>query len=245
MKLMPDRFVDLVVTSPPYDGLRDYNGYSFPFEEIAIELKRVLKVGGVIVWVVGDATIDGCETLTSFKQAIYFKEIGLNVDTNIYEKQNYKPINAKRYDNVFEYIFVFSKGQPKTFNPIMLNKQRVRMEKGKYRQVDGTFKEKVRGDNEMKKHTNIFSYSLGGHIADDIAFEHPAMFPEQLAKEMIYSWSNEGDLIYDCFSGSGTTAKMAHLQKRNWIGSEISKEYSELSEKRISGHLAQTFLFLK
>lgn len=233
MAKMPDCFVDLTVTSPPYDDLRTYNGYSFPFEEIAKELYRVTKQGGVIVWIVGDATVNGSETGTSFKQALYFKEMGFNIDTNIYQKQNYKPVNAKRYDNVFEYIFVLSKGQPKTFNPIMVEKARVKSESGKYRQKDGSMKTSVRKPNELKKATNIFTYSIGGHIADKIAFEHPAIFPEQLCADHIISWSNEGDLVYDPFMGSGTTAKMAILNNRNYIGSEISKEYCEIAEQRI------------
>ena len=233
MAKMPDCFVDLTVTSPPYDGLRTYNGYCFDFENVAKELFRVTKQGGVVVWIVGDATIKGCETLTSFKQALYFKEVGFNVDTNIYQKQNYKPVNAKRYDNVFEYIFVLSKGQPKTFNPIMVEKARVKSESGKYRQKDGSMKTSIRKPNELKKATNIFSYSIGGHIADKIAFEHPAIFPEQLVNDQIMSWSNENNLVYDPFMGSGTVAKISILNTRNWIGSEISSEYCEIIEERV------------
>jgi site-specific DNA-methyltransferase (adenine-specific) len=243
MARMEDNFIDLTVTSPPYDNLRTYNGYEFDFESIAKELYRVTKKGGVVVWVVGDKTHKGCESLTSFKQALYFKEIGFDVDTNIYQKQNYKPVNAKRYDNVFEYIFILSKGKPKTFNPIMVEKARVKKESGKYRQKDGTFKESIREANKLKKHTNIFSYSIGGHIADKIAFKHPAIFPEQLANDHIISWSNENDLVYDCFMGSGTTAKMAKINNRNYIGSEISKEYYEEAMKRIEQHKAQLIMF--
>jgi len=243
MARMEDNFIDLTVTSPPYDNLRTYNGYSFDFESIAKELCRVTKEGGVVVWIVGDKTNKGCESLTSFKQALFFKEIGFNVDTNIYQKQNYKPVNAKRYDNVFEYIFILSKGQPKTFNPIMVEKARVKKENGKYRQKDGTFKESVRKANKLKKHTNIFSYSIGGHIADKIAFKHPAIFPERLAADHIRTWSNEKDLVYDCCMGSGTTAKMSIILNRNWIGSEISKEYTELSNKRIEPYIKKLSFF--
>jgi len=165
---------------------------------------------------------------------LYFKEIGFNVDTNIYQKQNYKPVNAKRYDNVFEYIFILSKGQPKTFNPIMVEKARVKKESGKYRRKDGTFKESIRKANKLKKHTNIFSYSIGGHIADKIAFKHPAIFPEQLANDQIKTWSNENDLVYDCFMGSGTTAKIATINNRNWIGSEMSLEYCNIANERLT-----------
>jgi DNA modification methylase len=121
MKKIPDGSVDLVLTSPPYDNLRTYNGYNFDFEGIAKELHRVTKDGGVIVWVVGDATIKGSETGTSFKQALYFKEIGFNLhDTMIYHKNNYPPLTHNRYEQCFEYMFVFSKRYLKSFNPIMV-----------------------------------------------------------------------------------------------------------------------------
>lgn len=237
MGRMPNNCIDLTVTSPPYDGLRNYKGFDFDFEKVAEELFRVTKKGGVVVWIVGDATLKGCESLTSFKQALYFKEIGFYVDTNIYEKQNYKPINAKRYDNVFEYVFILSKGEIKTFNPIMVSKARVKVENGRYRQKDGSMKENIRKANELKKATNIFRYSIGGHIADKIAFKHPAIFPEKLAADHIKSWSNEGDVVYDPFGGSATTCKMAYLSNRKSVMSEISTEYCELSKQRLSEHL--------
>ena len=234
MKTFPDKSIDLTLTSPPYDSLRTYKGYVFDFKSIAKELYRVTKDEGVVVWVVGDATVKGSETGTSFRQALYFKEIGFNLhDTMIYEKQNYKPVNAKRYDNVFEYLFALSKGKPKTFNPIMVEKARVKKESGKYRQKDGSFKSSTRKANNLKKHTNIFRYSIGGHIADKIAFKHPAIFPEKLAHDHIISWSNEGDTVLDPMCGSGTTLKMAKKTGRNYIGIEISREYVEIAEERL------------
>jgi len=247
MKRMPDNFVDLTVTSPPYDNLRDYKGYSFPFEDIAKELYRVTKYGGVIVWVVNDATINGSESGTSFKQALYFKEIGFNLhDTMIWQRTTI-PQNGNRYEPSFEYMFILSKSSPKTFNPIKLKKiyQDNRVEKNGQRNKDGTFDKLKVGKSEMKNEYNIWKINTGGGIAtsDKCAYDHPAIFPEELAKKHIYTWSNEGDLIYDCFGGSGTTAKMAHLMKRNWILSEISSEYVQIAEKRIAPYLAQTSLF--
>ena len=245
MKRMPDNFVDLTVTSPPYDGLRTYNGYSFPFEEIAQELYRVTKQGGVVVWVVGDATINGSETGTSFKQALYFKEIGFNIhDTMIYSKSK-PPINGNRYQDFFEYMFVFSKGKPNVFNPIKEKSVSAGGINTKgHRGKDGEMKRKVRVTQEYKTKENIWFYHSGnGETCDLIAEQHPARFPEKLVADHIYSWSNEGDIIYDCFGGSGTTAKMAHLMKRNWILSEISSEYCQIAEKRIAPYLAQTSLF--
>lgn len=244
MRRMPDCFIDLTVTSPPYDELRDYKGYSFEFESIASELFRVTKNGGVVVWVVGDATVNGSETGTSFRQAIYLMGMGFNLhDTMIYEKNGAAyPANEKsnRYSQVFEYMFVLSKGKPKTYN-LLKDKPNRWAGSGTFgtnseRQKDGTIKKRggfIVPDfsyrNNIWKINNGYGYSS----EDDIAHKHPAIFPEQLAAGHIYSWSSEGDLVYDPFSGSGTTAKMAHLQKRNWIGSEISSDYAALAQKRI------------
>ena len=241
MAKMPDCFVDLTVTSPPYDNLRTYNGYCFDFENVAKELFRITKQGGVVVWIVGDATIKGSETGTSFKQALYFKEIGFNLhDTMIYKKNNvyaHDPRN-KRYKQCFEYMFVFSKGKPLTYNEIKdkPNKHAGKTLSGtKGRTKDGVkrdLKPVIMGDFQAR--FNIWEYTTGGSVASDkIAFKHPAIFPEQLANDHILSWSNEGDLIYDPFMGSGTTAKMCILNNRNWIGSEISNEYCNIIEERI------------
>ena len=237
MARMPDGFVDLTVTSPPYDGLRTYNGYSFPFEEIAKELFRITKDGGVLVWVVGDATVKGTETGTSFKQALYFKEIGFYLhDTMIWQKTNPMPkVKTKRYFDVFEYMFIFSKGVPKTFNPIMVDCKMG----GKI--YDSTCKN-MGGENGRTKKTFVLNKQRYKNNIWEIAIaqnktKHPAVFPEQLANDHIISWSNEGDLIYDPFMGSGTTAKMSILNNRNWIGSEISEEYCEIAEKRINENL--------
>ena len=241
MAKMPDGFVDLTVTSPPYDNLRTYNGYSFDFDAVAKELYRVTKQGGVVVWVVGDATIKGSETGTSFKQALYFKEIGFNLhDTMIYEKSTALPQNCDRYYPIFEYMFVLSKGKPKTFNPItVLASNNKRKDKTAHRTKDNKIVVPKTGRNEYRRLFNVWRYAvgLGGTTNDKIAFQHPAIFPEKLAEDHILSWSNEGDLVYDPFMGSGTTAKMAIINKRNWIGSEISKEYCEIAEKRINENL--------
>lgn len=235
MAKMSDNFIDLTVTSPPYDNLRTYNGYSFDFENVAKELYRVTKEGGVVVWVVGDETKKFCESMTSFKQAFYFKELGFNLlDTMIYYKQNYAPAypTLRRYANQFEYMFVFTKGKPKTFNPIQKEKVRNKEEKVAYRQKDGTLKRKVKQKGrDTKDASNVWDFAVGGNLTG-----HPAVFPEQLANDHIISWSNEGDLVYDPFMGSGTTAKMAIKNNRNWIGSEISAEYCELIKARLDAN---------
>ena len=244
MAKMPDCFVDLTVTSPPYDNLRTYNGYSFDFEAVAKELFRVTKTGGVVVWVVGDATMKGSETGTSFKQALYFKDIGFNLhDTMIYRKNCLTFPDTNRYYQCFEYMFILSKGKPKTVNLIQdkENKCANKTITGNSRCIDGSFKEMSGHKNKraikaMGVRWNIWNYNTGWKCSytEDFLRVHPAIFPEKLATDHIISWSNEGDLVYDPFMGSGTTAKMAILNKRNWIGSEISKEYCEIAEKRIS-----------
>lgn len=245
MSKMPDGFIDLTVTSPPYDNLRDYKGYSFPFEDIAKELFRVTKEGGVLVWVVGDSAIDGNETGTSFKQALFFKDCGFNLfDTMIYHK-NGMPMrgNINGYNQTTEFMFVFSRGKISTTNIIRdrANQSKNKIRKTSNRGKDG--KVNIQGlckTEDYGRRENIWSYNTG---QDQDNFDHPAKFPEKLAADHIYSWSKESDIVYDPFSGSGTTVKMAHLQKRQWIGSEISKEYCELSEKRIAPYLMQATMF--
>ncbi len=234
---MPDNFVDFVITSPPYDDIRNYNGYNFEFEKIAHELYRILKQGGIIVWVVADATIDGSETGTSFKQALYFKEVvGFRLhDTMIYYKNNPMPQTGNRYHQHFEYMFAFSKGNPKTFNPITEPTKYHGLANMKNRGKNGSLDyEKVERTKE-KKVGNVFFYSVGGGIStkDKTAYKHPAIFPEQLVIDQIFTWTNENDLVYDPFMGSGTTAKVAHLMNRRWIGSEISKEYVDIANERL------------
>lgn len=242
MQSIPSESIDLTVTSPPYDNLRDYNGYSFPFENIAKELYKVTKDGGVVVWVVGDAMIKGSKSLTSFKQALVFKEIGFNVyDVMIYEKAGTAPPHKNRYFSGFEYMFVLSKGKPKTINLIKdkPNKWAGTETFGDVtrREKDGSLTNKGKKViNEFGVRTNIWRYKNGKGYAtkDEIAYKHPAIFPEELAKDHILSWSNKGDTVLDCFCGSGTTLKMAKANNRNFIGIDYSEEYVELSQKRVS-----------
>ena len=244
MKRMDDNYVDFVICSCPYDDLRSYNGYSFPFEDIAKALYRVMKPGGVIVWVVGDSVKDGSETLTSFKQALYFKECGFNIhDTMIYKKTGMKfPANT-RYVQIFEYMFIISKGTPKS---VHILKDRPNKWAGhtnwatnSIRQKDGTMK-KIKDFKPYKKYgarTNIWEYSngFGFGTKDKDAYKHPAMFPEKLVEDHIVSWTKESDIVYDPFIGSGTVAKIAILTNRNYIGSEISEEYVIGALKRLEG----------
>lgn len=247
MKMLPDSFVDLTVTSPPYDNLRKYKGFAWDFEATAKELYRVTKDGGVVVWVVGDATIKGSESGTSFRQALFFKECGFNLhDTMIYAKVNPIPQNHNRYEQCFEYMFVFSKGKPKTFIPILeatknggkvfnWGDRKTKMDDQQCRRHRATEKLSVK---PTKIKNNIFYYSIGGCKTG-----HPAVFPEKLAQDHILSWSNEGDTVLDPFIGSGTTAKMALLNKRNFIGFEISQEYCDIANARIASIYKQETQF--
>ena len=254
MGKMPNNFIDCTITSPPYDDIRNYNnkikglsdefnGYSFPFEDIAKELYRVTKKGGIVVWVVNDATHNGSETLNSFRQALFFKEVGFRMhDTMIYRKLNPMPNAGKRYQQMFEYMFVFSKGSPKTTNISLRERSNKCEDKRTYRKKkfsrnqDGEFNENDYFVKEMVPEYNIWDFYVGwgNTTKDDVAFEHPAIFPEELVKRHIESWTNEGDLVYDPFMGSGTTSKMSILSKRNYIGSELSAEYCEIEKRRIS-----------
>lgn len=253
MARMPDCFVDLTVTSPPYDNLRDYKGYSFDFESVARNLFQVTKEGGVVVWVVGDAVVNGSETGTSFKQALFFMKCGFRLhDTMIYSKTPSFPAatGEKRYSQSFEYMFIFSKGEPKTANLLKDRKNKwggsTSWGKTSERKKDGTIKEREKINvQDYGYRFNNWEYATGkgNTTTDEIAFQHPAMFPEKLAADHILSWSNKGEIVYDPFFGSGTTGKMAHLHQRNWIGSEISQEYCDLANKRLAPYLSQQILF--
>jgi len=229
-----DESIDLVVTSPPYDGLREYKGFEFDFYKVANELSRVIKPGGVIVWVVNDATVKGSETGTSFRQALYFMDVlGLRLhDTMIYQTDK-PPMNDNRYQACFEYMFVFSKGNPKAFNPIMVKTIHggKRNTSRAYFQKDGSLKSM---NNPGKYKTQKVKTSIWGFSSGNEKTGHPATFPEALARDHIISWSNPGDLILDPFMGSGTTAKMAKLNGRNYIGFEISQEYCDIAAERLS-----------
>jgi DNA modification methylase len=248
MARMPDGFVDLTVTSPPYDNLRDYKGYCFDFENVAKELYRITKQGGVVVWVVKDSVKKGDRSLTSYRQAIYFQDLGFNVyDVIIYEKAGCGKPHPKRYRDSFEYMFIFSKGLPKNVNLISDRKNfyggQTQRGKNTIRGIDGKLTERKKTlVAEYGVRFNLWRYATGmnNSTSDKYAFNHPAIFPEKLANDHIISWSNEGDLVYDPFMGSGTTAKMAILNNRNFIGSEISKEYCEIAEKRISEVMKET-----
>lgn len=244
MRTFPDDCIDLTVTSPPYDSLRSYKGYAFEFEKIAQELYRVTKPGGVVVWVVGDATIKGSETGTSFRQALYFKDVcGFNLhDTMIYHKDNPAPVGGhNRYYQAFEYMFVLSKGKPKTFNPILTprrnkwNDKRTVRYRGVTRNKDGEFEKKLVKVNEVVKKQNLWTYvvSGGSSSTDRIAHQHPAIFPEKLAEDHILSWSNPGDIVLDPMCGSGTTCVMALKNHRHYIGIDIAEEYVKIARERI------------
>lgn len=252
---LENRCIDLTVTSPPYDNLREYQGYRFDPNAIAQELHRVTKEGGVVVWITGDATIDGSETGTSFRHALCFLEAGFNLhDTMIFRKKNPIPqIYRKRYTNEFEYMFVFSKGQVKTHNPIMVDCLHAGL------QLNGTtYKNYSKGEQTRKKLANpvkdkkmkgnIWDYVVGKNKEDQEAKAHPAPFPCKLAEDHISSWSNEGDIILDPMCGSGTTCKVAKQLRRNYIGIDISQEYCQLAQLRVDNaqandKITQPFLF--
>lgn len=236
---LPDACIDLTVTSPPYDNLRTYNGYTFDFEAIAQQLYRVTKPGGVVVWVVGDATIKGSETGTSFRQALYFKDVcGFNLhDTMIWDKRDCATVGSlNRYESTFEFMFVLSKGPPSRANIISdkPNKRAGEIQSGSNRQRDGTVRRTsgygTRAIAQFGRRANVWHVFPCKSRTERL---HPAPFPERLAADHIASWSNPGDVVLDPFLGSGTTGKMAVQMGREFIGIDISAEYVELARKRI------------
>jgi DNA modification methylase len=245
LKTFPDACIDLTVTSPPYDNLRTYNGFVFDFETIAHELYRVTKPGGVVVWVVGDATVNGSETGTSFRQVLYFMGCGFNCETMIYEKAGTGAIGSNDYYwQAFEYMFVMSKGKINISN---LLTDRKNLTAGGISHNRGTRKDGSLDPNRANittaptgRRTNIWRYMNGFNFNGETG--HPGTFPEALAHDHILSWSNPGYIVLDCFAGSGTTLKMAKELGRHWIGIEISQEYCNLCKKRVDAARVPLFV---
>lgn len=232
---IPDASIDLVVTSPPYDNLRTYGGHTWDFEGVAQQLWRVIKPGGVVVWVVADATVDGSETGTSFRQALHFMEIGFRLhDTMIWNKGGFSDVGSTqtRYGPVVEFMFVLSKGKPITFNALKDRRNAV-----PFRKISGTVKDAsgvARPASNIGKVLGEFGIRFNDWvIPPDRDSLHPAPFPEALARDHILSWSNESDTVLDPFSGSGTTIKMARLMGRKGIGIEIHQEYCDIAVERL------------
>ena len=248
MKQLANESIDLTVTSPPYDNIRDYNGYAFDWQETIRQLYRVTKWGGCVVWIVADQTVNGSETGTSFKQALFAMETGFNLhDTMIWEKESCAFPESTRYYPNFEFMFVWSKGKPKTFNPIedrpnLWGGTKVH---GTFRNADGT----LRGRSTTWKEVVCKEYGVRFNVWQ-ISTEknnktgHPAVFPNAIARDHIRSWSNEGDVVLDPFLGSGTTRIAAYDLGRDFIGYEISKEYFDKQEERFAEHSAQKSLFI-
>ncbi len=239
LKTLDSESVDMVLTSPPYDDLRSYIEYDFDFPKTAFQIVRILKPGGVCVWVVGDATSDGSESGSSFKQALLFMNLGLSLhDTMIYEKSGIPFPSSVRYNQCFEYMFVLSKGKPKTINLIRDKKNVMAGESRKntrQRTKDGWAESTGWEIADYGIRDNIWRYKTGMYKStkDIAAFEHPAIFPEELAADHITSWSSPGDLVLDPFNGSGTTTKMAKQLGRRYMGIDISEEYCEIARKRL------------
>lgn len=228
---IPDNFVDLTVTSPPYDKRRKYDGYIFDYKKMLIEMFRVTKQGGIAVWIVSDETVKGNESGTSFLQALFAKECGFWLyDTMIYAKNNPIPKPHKRYNQQFEYMFVLSKGKPSTANIAKEQCKKAGKMNNKWFRNNGDVLKPSAQNIEIKEYknkSNIWFYNVGygNTTCDKIAFNHPAIFPDKLAEDHILSWSNPGDIVLDPMCGSGTTCKMAYLNNRNFIGIDMSNEY--------------------
>jgi site-specific DNA-methyltransferase (adenine-specific) len=241
MQKLPDNHIDLTVTSPPYDNLRLYDGNISFFNEqvwkdVISELFRVTKDGGTVVWIVNDSTIKGSESGTSFKQALFAIETGFKLhDTMIYAKNSYMPLTHRRYEQAFEYMFIFVKGKIKTFNPIKIPSATAGTirNRSSAKQNESTYSERCRDEktivNAEKQHPNIFYYDVGKNEKS----AHNAPFPETLAQDHIASWSNAGDLVFDPFIGSGTTAVVAKKLGRDFLGCDVSSEYCEIANSRL------------
>ena len=241
MNRLPENSINLIVTSPPYDDMRAYTPLPFDkFQQIAKEMYRILKIGGIAVWVITDQVKDFDESGTSFRHALYFKDLGFKLSTMFFEKPPRGAVgNISLYWRTVEYMFVISKDIPKTINLIKDRKNKYILKEprsSRTRMHDGTLqKREFKPYGELGRRTNIWRYNVGaGHSTKDkFAYDHPATFPEKLAEDHILSWSNKNNIIYDPFMGSGTVAKMAKVNGRYFIGSEIDKKFYKIAQRRV------------
>jgi site-specific DNA-methyltransferase (adenine-specific) len=244
---LPEESVQTCVTSPPYDNLRTYQGFEWDFENTARELYRVMCKGGVAAWNVGDSVVDGSETLTSAKQKIFFVEqCGFRLhDTMIYEKCNFSHPEKTRYHQVFEYVFILSKGAPRCFNPICDKPNSTAGAVGNFgvntfTERDGSKSERTKKlKAEFGMRGNVWKGKTAGQETVCAELLHPAQMPEWLARDLVKSWSNEGDLVLDPFSGSGTTLAVAKSLGRKALGIELSAKYCELARRRVEAITAR------
>lgn len=238
MRGFDDGCIDLTVTSPPYDNLRTYNGSLTDWTEakwkaIIAELFRVTTQGGVVIWVVGDATINGSETGTSFRQALHAMECGFRLhDTMMWCKPNPVPTQHTRYQAAHEYMFVWSKASPKAANILREPSKTAGVKRTKHRARGAGHDDNAEGFYVVAS-TKIRNNWWVEPTAIANGFKHSAPFPEALARDHILSWSNEGDTVFDPFTGSGTTGKMALAHRRKFIGIERDPEYFKIAQTRI------------
>jgi site-specific DNA-methyltransferase (adenine-specific) len=221
--------------------MREYGGHTFDFEAVADALFRITMPGGVVAWVVQDQIENGSETSTSFKQALYFKTVGFNLhSTMIMISNGGKLPHRIRYAPVHHYAFILSKGRPRSINLIRdrRNKNAGQEYRWHVRRPDGhTVKKKDSPQitPPFGERNNVWHYDVGFNqtTKDKKAFDHPALMSEMMAEDHIISWSRPGDLVFDPFSGAGTTCKMALLNDRRYLGMEIHEPYYDLSIERL------------
>jgi site-specific DNA-methyltransferase (adenine-specific) len=241
MRKIPDGAIDLVVTSPPYDNLRDYNGYSVDLNETGKNIYRILKDGGVAVMVIQDQTKNFGKSLTSFRTIVdWCDNVGFKLfECVIYRKNGTEGAwwkNRFRVDH--EYMPIFLKGEkPQYFNKDSL---KVKSKHGgkimtgfANRKTNGeTGKSITKAINEMKCRGTVWDYLMAGD-KDPVKRKHPAPFPDKIPFDFINCFCPPNGIVLDPFVGSGSTVVGAKKLNRSFIGFDISEEYCNLTRKRL------------
>jgi len=245
MRMLEADSIPLVVTSPPYGSIRDYGGHPFYFKPMARELWRVIMLGGVVCWHVQDQIDKGTESCESCEQKLFFRDLGFHLHQTLIVDGGRINQHAYRYGVSPQYVFILSKGKPRTFHAVKKEPNQSAGRTQTYKELDesgSVIRQSTKRTAPFRKCGEIWKYSTGSHNAADKIFRrerHPALMPEALARDLILSWSNEGDLILDPMSGAATTAKMALLSNRRYLGFEIFREYHDLAVARIEAAVAK------
>ncbi len=239
---LPANSIDLVMFSPPYDGIRDYKkGWIFDFPALGKNLYRLVKDGGVCAVVINDGTQDFAKSLTSFRLVLNWCDTaGWRLfETCIYQRDGNPGAWWKRRFRVdHEYIFLFLKGKkPKTFDkePLMVpSKHAGRIYSGTDRLTSGKFKKiDHKPVKRMKCRGTVWKYPTSNTEGNRTKLQHPATYPDPLAQDIIQCFSEPGDTVLDPMCGSGTTCVMAMKMKRQYMGIDINEEYCQIARKRL------------
>lgn len=234
--------VDLVLFSPPYDGVRDYRGnWTLDLPALGSELLRVVKDGGFAVMVIADGTKNQRKSMTTFRTAVAWEDAGWSLFESVIYSRDGRPGAwwATRFRVDHEHILMFYKGKrprPVTHHDGLRvpSKHAGKKWTGTQRLTDGTLVKTSATVAADKCRGTIWHYATSNSEGNRTKAKHPATFPDALARDVILALSAPGDVVYDPMMGSGTSVVIAAQEGRRWLGNDFFAEYVEIAQQRLA-----------